>query len=73
MTHLTDLQKFSLLFGLEFKQIKPGVIEYRVGDLDSRLQEARNLIANNNLALIAECKGNMASMKAFWVRSIDEV
>lgn len=67
---LTDLQKFTILFGLEFKQLK-NRIEYRVQDLDLMLQNAKDIIKEKELNLIARTEGNSAAMRSFFVTTKD--
>lgn len=64
---MSDLQKFTLLFGLEFKQLK-GKVEYRgVADLDNTVVKARQLIAEKGFELEARTVGDSASMRSFFV------
>ncbi len=70
-----DLTKFVKSFGVEVSKVNEDAnrVEYRVSDLDFYLQLAKNLIVNNKLNLEAYTEGNMASMRAFYVREKEVV
>lgn len=66
---MKEIKKFEKLFGQgTTKAIGNNKMEFRVkGDLDIALQNARNIISNNKLNLIARTTGMSSSYGAFEV------